>query len=167
MQPQSAEHHHQGPPYLTVHTASWATQLTADLNAARATIRASALSILAPTPHMHGPWPVLWRAILAAPDRGISVRLAIPRPTKIHPATLWNHKAALQLQNAGVTVLWCDAPRLVHAKAWAIDCEILWCGSGNLTAAACHHNREAWLRAFSPGQATFLHHWIEHLPTGT
>lgn len=152
---------------LTIHTNTWATQLAADLATARKTIHGATLSLLAPTARMVGPWPHLWRQLLTATDRGVRVRLAMPRPTRVHPATMWNARSAEPLQIAGVEILWCDAPRLVHAKCWAIDTEILWCGSGNCTAAACHHNRECWLRAYSPGQATFLHHWIHNLATGT
>lgn len=154
-------------PTLTVHTTAWAQQLAADVAAARQTINVAVLSLLTPTPRMVGPWPHLWRQLLTAPGRGVRLRLAMPRPTRVHPATHWNAKSAEPLQAAGAQILWCDAPRLVHAKCWAIDSHILWIGSGNCTAAACHHNRECWVRAWSPGQATFLHHWIEALPIGS
>jgi phosphatidylserine/phosphatidylglycerophosphate/cardiolipin synthase-like enzyme len=151
----------------TVHTTDWSQALRRDIESAALCVSLSSLSMLPPTPRQAGAWPELWRALLAAPQRGVATTVVLPKPTSVHPATLQNYKAAVLLAAARVRVLWCPGPRLLHAKTCAVDKRIAWVGSGNFTQAAAAHNHEAWTRLEDPPLAAHLDRFILSLPAPT
>lgn len=110
-------------------------------------ITMTAISMLPPTPKQRTQWAALWREILAAPKRGLQVRVIIPAPSHAHRATHRNDQAAAALRAAGAHVILTPPSPLLHAKTVAIDAAISWVGSGNWTSAATDHNQEAWIRS--------------------
>lgn len=132
---------------LTAHyTPNWMCLLHHDLVQARKCAVFSALSMIPPTRLQKGPWPALWRELLAGPARGLQTRVWLPAPTPMHPATRNNGTCERWLADAGVEVVLAKPPRLLHAKICVIDERIAWIGSGNYTQAASVHNHEAWVR---------------------
>ena len=146
------------------HGAGWAGALAAESNLAMDSIHASALSLAPPTPKATGDWPLLWRAWIAAAERGVAVQIYLPSPTQIHPATKGNIGAMRALIAAGISVHMVQGNNLLHAKTCVIDAHSVWIGSGNFTAAAAHHNFEAYLRADCPKIARELITRWESLP---
>lgn len=132
---------------LTYHGAGWAKALAAECAQAARTIHISALSMLPPTPNASGHWPELWTEWCKAVARGIQVDVWLPAPTGIHPATKGNVGAGRRIQEAGMRLHYVTGNQLLHAKTCIIDARSVWIGSGNFTAAAAHHNYEAYLRA--------------------
>jgi phosphatidylserine/phosphatidylglycerophosphate/cardiolipin synthase-like enzyme len=63
------------------------------------------------------------------------------------PATRGNYGAGRACTAAGIHIHYVTGNRLLHAKTCIIDKHAIWIGSGNFTAAAAHHNHEAYLRA--------------------
>lgn len=138
----------------------WVPPLVADLAAAQVSIVVSSLSLHPPRARRVGNIGQLWQAITDAAARGVAVAFYMTRPTSSHPATSFNAAAAATLHAAGVAVHLLPPARLLHAKTVSIDNQIAWVGSGNWTAAAATHNREAYLRAASPALAVRLAaHW--------
>jgi len=135
--------------HVSLHAESWPLDMRADLLAARIAIHLSALSLLTPTPPTRGPWRALWSALKHAPARNITTTIYLPVPQPAHPATRQNATSAATCHAHGMKIVWIPAPRLLHAKSCIIDSQIAWLGSGNMTAAACHHNRELYLRVHS------------------
>lgn len=71
-----------------------------------------------------------------------------------------NQRAAATLHAVGIRVAFAPPANLLHAKTVTIDESIIWCGSGNWTAAATAHNHESYLRVISPALAReMLDHW--------
>jgi phosphatidylserine/phosphatidylglycerophosphate/cardiolipin synthase-like enzyme len=132
------------------HGEGWAATMAAECAGAQKTIHISALSMLPPTPNATGDWPDLWRAWCAAAKRGIAVNVWLPAPTPIHQATRQNSTTGGKIILNGMGIHYITGSRLLHAKTAVIDARTVWIGSGNFTAAAAHHNYEAYLRAECP-----------------
>jgi len=135
---------------LYYHGEGWAEHMAAECEKALRSIHISALSMLPPTPHAQGSWPELWRAWCAAAKRGVRVDVWLPAASPIHPATKGNRGAGNTIQLSGMYIHHVTGNRLLHAKTCVIDEQQIWIGSGNFTAAAAHHNYEAYLRADCP-----------------
>ena len=131
---------------------------------AQTTIHISALSMLPPTPNAIGDWPELWRAWCAAARRGVRVRIWLPAPMQNNAATRGNVNTGRIAVAAGIGINLLSGNRLLHAKTCVIDASSVWIGSGNFTAAAAHHNHEAYLRADCPAIARELIERWESLP---
>jgi len=144
---------------IGIHFEDWAPALARDLATAQHCIYLTFLSAIPPTRRQAGPGPDLWATICNAAERRIHVRLLLPAPSGTHPATLFNARAAACLTQYGAQVTLLRSPRLMHAKTASIDGTIAWIGSGNLTAAAAAHNREAWVRCEDPAMALALQYW--------
>jgi phosphatidylserine/phosphatidylglycerophosphate/cardiolipin synthase-like enzyme len=134
------------PVNVTYCGVGWAAALAHECSRARTSIILSALSMQPPTPKASGDWPQLWRAMCEAPKRGVRVRVLLPAPSPIYPATKGNFRAGSELTKEGVEINYIKGPKLLHAKTAIIDNRAVWIGSGNLTAAAAHHNHEAYIR---------------------
>lgn len=130
----------------SAHSIDWALRIADDINEAERAVLMTALSFLPPRTLKLDAFCKLWIAIAAAADRGVAVQVALPMPALAHPATLRNDTAAAALRAAGAVVVLVPTINLLHAKTVVIDARIAWVGSGNMTAAAAHHNRECWLR---------------------
>ena len=77
-----------------------------------------------------------------------------------------NGHAAKLLHDLGASVHFLQVDNLLHAKTLSIDESIAWVGSGNWTAAASAHNREAYIRCHSPNMAHSLsRHWFDQIKT--
>lgn len=138
----------------------WAAPMAADIAAASASVVVSSLSLHPPRKSALTNIGQLWTALEAATANGCAVDFYLPTPGKSHPATAMNSASASRLFAIGVTVIFLPLVRLLHAKTVSIDGQIAWVGSGNWTAAASAHNREAYLRAASPALARRLaDHW--------
>lgn len=144
------------PATVTLHLEHWAEAMRADVAAATASVSLSALSLQPPITRTPGAWPALWHALTAAADRGVRVRLYLPQPTNTHPATRFNDATCAKASAAGIRCHLIRGPRLLHCKSLVIDATVSWIGSGNFTAAACHHNIEAYLRAADPAIAAAI-----------
>lgn len=136
-----------------LHMAGWAAPLAAECQQARHSIIISALSCLPPRTNTPGHWPALWQAWADAAARGIAVTLYLPMPTNHHGATVQNLQVAATAAAAGLNCRLIKGPQLLHCKSVVIDRHAVWIGSGNFTAAACHHNHEAYMRADCPAFA--------------
>lgn len=138
--------------------------MAADIDAALHSICISSLSLHPPRASRASNIGMLWSSIEAAAERGVSLLFFLPQSSKAHPATAFNESAATRLHAIGAKVHTLNPARLLHAKTVSIDDSIAWVGSGNWTAAAAAHNREAYIRAASPRIATRLrNHWFEEL----
>jgi len=135
------------------HGRGWADHMAEECSAARRSIHISALSMLPPGPNAHGDWPELWRSWCAATRRGVRVDIWLAAPTPIHAATRGNFGAGRAITEAGMYIHYVRGPQLLHAKTAVIDAASIWIGSGNFTAAAAHHNHEAYLSARCPSIA--------------
>jgi len=124
----------------------WARVLTDDINQANHSIIGTALSMLPPRTTQTGPWQAMWDALCAAAARHVRIKITLPAPNRAHPATAQNATGARVAHDRGMMVTMIHSPRLLHAKQFIIDEEIVWIGSGNMTAAAYAHNHETWLR---------------------
>lgn len=132
---------------LEYYGANWAYALRLECDQASRSLHISALSLLQPTPNGTGAWPDLWRAWKQAAARGVKVNIWLPAPMPHAPATRGNHGAGRACAEAGIQPHFVTGNRLLHAKTCVIDARSVWIGSGNFTAAAAHHNHEAYLRA--------------------
>jgi len=132
------------------HGEGWAEHMAEQCALARKSIHISALSMLPPGQNATGDWPELWRAWCAAARRGVRVDIWLPSPTGIHPATKGNIGAGRAIVAAGLGIHFVQGNKLLHAKTVVIDAASVWIGSGNFTAAAAHHNYEAYLQARCP-----------------
>jgi len=135
---------------ISYHGQGWAGALARSCAGARRSIYLSALSLHPPTPNAQGEWPELWRAWCAAVQRGVTVDMWLPAPSPVHPATARNSTAGRTASEAGITMHYVTGVKLLHAKSAVIDAAEIWIGSGNFTAAAAHHNHEAYLQAICP-----------------
>ena len=138
---------------LRYHGEDWAGKMADECSKAKYSIHLSATSLHAPTPNGTGAWPRLWNTWVEAAARAVQVRIWLPAPSPIHPATRGNSTAGDKILAKGMWVHYVTGPRLLHAKTCIIDGEIIWIGSGNFTAAAAHHNHETYLRATCPAIA--------------
>jgi len=125
---------------------NWAAILVDDINQANTSIIGTALSMLPPRTTQAGPWPAMWNALCAAAARHVRIRFTLPAPNRAHPATAQNATGARAAHDKGMIVTMIHSPRLLHAKQFIIDENVVWIGSGNMTAAAYAHNHEAWIR---------------------
>ena len=125
----------------------WALKIAEDTEQARHTITLTALSCQPPRRLAQTGLSPLWLSLVSAAARGKAVTLILPASSKTHPATAYNNGTALRAAALGIKTKLIPLPRLLHAKTVLIDEAISWIGSGNLTAAAASHNREAWLRS--------------------
>lgn len=135
---------------LHYHGDGWANDLWDDCANAKTSIHISALSLQPPTPRGRGHWPELWDAWKNAALRGVQIDFWMAEPTPVHPATGKNYSAGEALAQMGAHPHYVKMPRLLHAKTVCIDRAVIWIGSGNFTAAAAHHNHEAYLSAYCP-----------------
>jgi phosphatidylserine/phosphatidylglycerophosphate/cardiolipin synthase-like enzyme len=135
-----------------------------DFNEAESSITLTALSLLPPRSTNGSPFSAWWIALLAAAARGVKVRIKIAASTPAHPATLRNNRVAIEAHAAGMIVDLVPGARLLHAKTARIDSSLSWVGSGNFTAAAAHHNFEAWLRDSTVETASALDNFHAGLP---
>lgn len=139
----------------------WAQLMAADIAAAKLCVYVSSLSLHPPRRSSTTNIALLWTALERATLNRVTVNMYLPSPSKAHPATAMNQSAAERLHAIGVKVIFLPTVRLLHAKTVSIDDKIAWVGSGNWTAAATAHNREAYLRTTSPAIARRLAmHWI-------
>lgn len=130
----------------TAHSAGWAAAMAHDIAAAELSVTITALSMLPPRHDNATDWATWWRALTAAAARGARINVALPTPHIAHPATLRNAAAAAALRDIGAAAVLLPATNLLHAKSALIDANIAWVGSGNMTAAAAHHNIEIYIR---------------------
>lgn len=138
----------------------WAEPMTIDCAAARNSITISAISLLPPRRSSDTPFWHLWASWVMASRRGAQVTFILPAPSKIHPATLNNLAAAQAAHDQGMHTRFVQQPNLLHAKTAVIDRSIIWIGSGNMTAAAAHHNHEIYTRGIDPtAAAAILSRW--------
>lgn len=133
-----------------IHTAEWSKAIADALKTSESKITLTALSFLPPSQHKPDQFGLFYSAILAAAQRIKEVVIILPMPSQTHPATAQNGTAAKTLRAAGCTVWLHPAANLLHAKTCCIDHAEAWIGSGNFTAAAAHHNREAWMQTDDP-----------------
>lgn len=145
---------------ISMHTA-WADALRADCERATMSITISAISMQPPRSAGSTPWKLLWRAWEKAAARGVLVQIYLPTPSRSHPATHGNTDAAIQAVKAGMFVSFVPQPRLLHAKSITIDNETCWIGSGNMTAAAAHHNHEIYIRFDNMPIARKIKEWLK------
>lgn len=130
-----------------IHLAEhWAQEIAADCAQAQRSITISAISLQPPRQITEMPWPQLWKSWILAAQRGVMVSIFLPSVSRAHPATAYNAAAALTAFNAGMRVRFVPQPHLLHAKTVILDENIVWIGSGNMTAAAAHHNHELYCR---------------------
>lgn len=134
----------------TTHTRTWCADMTADIAVAERTIIATALSLLPPRTIRLDDFTRWWLALADAAARGVAIQVALPAPHISHPATLRNDTAAAELRKIGATAILVPVTNLLHAKTICLDSRVAWVGSGNLTAAAAHHNRECYMRTVEP-----------------
>jgi phosphatidylserine/phosphatidylglycerophosphate/cardiolipin synthase-like enzyme len=137
----------------TIYCREWARSMALDMHGATSSITLTALSYLPPRTLGLDEWSAWQIALDAARHRAILVVIMLPAPSTAHPATLRNQYAADIMRKMGATVALIPATNLLHAKTCLIDGRIAWVGSGNLTAAAAHHNRETYIRT-TADQAT-------------
>lgn len=131
---------------VTAHSKSWALDMVEDILHARARISITALSMLPPNREAGTPWQRYWAALRQQAAAGIDILVILPAPTIAHPATMRNGTTASILKDAAIRVALKPATNLLHAKTMLVDGAIAWVGSGNLTAAAAHHNAEMYIR---------------------
>lgn len=145
----------------TLHT-EWARPLAADIADARSRVIISSLSLQPRKRDSQHPISLLWAALQAASHAGARCTFIMPSPSASHPATAFNLAAAADLQTIGVHTKFAPAANLLHAKTAVIDRALVWVGSGNWTAAASAHNREAYIRCASAQMAASMAaHWRE------
>lgn len=145
----------------TLHT-EWAQPLAADVAHARRSVVISSLSLQPRKADRAHPISLLWSAMETAANAGARVTFILPKPSGSHPATAFNLAAAADLSALGIRSVFAAAANLLHAKTCIIDSSIVWVGSGNWTAAAAAHNREAYIRCDSPSLAARLRQaWAE------
>lgn len=124
----------------------WSPPMAADVDIARHAITITALSLLPPRTLKNELFSRWWLSLASASRRNVAITVALPAPCVAHPATLRNIAAAADLANIGAACVLIPPANLLHAKTMRIDDAIAWVGSGNMTAAAHHHNRECWMR---------------------
>lgn len=126
-------------------TPEWIKKMHENVEASTQSIYISALSMQAPAHKSITPHSKYMRAIAAACARGVRVCVWLAKPRPDIPATHANTGARQWLMAQGIECRFCDDGKLLHAKTMVIDGLLLWIGSGNMTAAAAHHNHEAYL----------------------
>ncbi len=128
---------------------NWAEEMRADCEKATHSILISSLSLAPPRHPSQTPFGRLWQSWADAAARNVQVTFFLASPTKVHPATAQNATAGALAFKAGIRVRFVPQPNLLHAKSAVIDEHIVWIGSGNMTAAAAHHNHEIYIRVES------------------
>jgi len=146
--------------------SQWAQPMTDDINSALHSVTVTALSIHHPRSTKQSPYASLFTALRAAAERGLSVTVLAPAPSKTHPATAQNANTLAALAEIGAITHLIPLPGLLHAKTCVIDNSIVWIGSGNWTAAAAHYNREMYTRLVSARVARKLQGQVLSLASG-
>jgi phosphatidylserine/phosphatidylglycerophosphate/cardiolipin synthase-like enzyme len=149
-------------PLLSLHLEEWSPALLADLRAAQHTITIAAHSFMVPIGAARTSWLQTWETLIEKSNQYCAVNLYLAAPLLSHPATLNNVHAATKAHKHGIRCTLLKPPRVLHAKFAVIDNHLTWVGSGNMTAAAHHHNREVWLRCEKLAIASELLEWIEN-----
>ena len=134
----------------------WARPLADDIAQARRSVIVTSLSLQPRKANSGHPVSLLWSAMETASNAGARVTFILPRPSPTHPATAFNLSAAADLSKLGIRSVFAPPANLLHAKTCIIDATTVWVGSGNWTAAAAAHNREAYIRCESPDLAEKL-----------
>lgn len=136
---------------MNVHLAeNWAQELAVDCANAAYGITISSLSMQPPRHPSLTDFGILWQSWVDATRRGVRVEFFLASPSKSHPATARNASAGALAFQAGMHVRYVPQPNLMHAKSIIIDDKTVWIGSGNMTAAAAHHNHEIYVRFEAP-----------------
>ena len=133
-----------------IHTAEWSKALGDALKTSESKITLTALSFLPPSHHKPDIFGLFYSALIDRASRIKEAVIILPMPSPSHPATQQNGTAAKTLRAIGCTVWLHPIANLLHAKTCCIDHAEAWIGSGNFTAAAAHHNREAWMQTDDP-----------------
>lgn len=134
----------------------WARPLANDIAQARHTVIITSLSLQPRKPDNTHPISLLWSAMETAARTGAVITFILPRPSTTHTATAYNMAAAADLSRLGIRSVFAAPANLLHAKTCIIDGSTVWVGSGNWTAAAAAHNREAYIRCESAALAEKL-----------
>lgn len=143
----------------SIHFAGWLDSICRDVIQAQHSIYLSALSLQPPPNTSTSPLFRFWAELETKAAAGLDVRLYIAAPAKQTPAAAYNGHAAEAAHERGIHAHLCPLPCLLHAKTVSIDRSIAWVGSGNFTAAAAAHNREAWIKTDHPPIAIDLANW--------
>lgn len=131
-------------------TANWLLTIADEISVAERCATITALSFHPPRATARGHIGTFWQAVAAAAKRGVSVTIIAPPPSKQHPACGMNIGAARHCAEIGATFIFKNLPGLLHAKTALIDGRLAFIGSGNYTAAAAHHNHEAYIYTDDP-----------------
>ena len=144
---------------------NWPIRMTNDFNQAQSTIVLSTLHYVAPEKKQLTNFYHLHTALCAAGDRGLDVMVLMAQPSRRHPATSSNIRAANALADHNILTKFVPQSHLMHAKTAVIDNSILWVGSGNMTPAAAHHNFEVFTRTESTDLALEFDEWLKLVET--
>jgi phosphatidylserine/phosphatidylglycerophosphate/cardiolipin synthase-like enzyme len=148
-------------PLTSLHLQEWSRAMLNDIREARHTITIAAHSFLVPIGTARTSWLDTWETLIQKSAAGIYVSIYLPAPLLSHPATLNNVHAATKAHRNQIRCTLLKPPNVLHAKFAIIDNHVTWIGSGNMTSAAHHHNREVWLRCDNTAIAAELQAWIE------
>jgi phosphatidylserine/phosphatidylglycerophosphate/cardiolipin synthase-like enzyme len=126
-------------------TPEWARVMREQIDAASSRIYLSALSMHVPRNASIAPHGRLILALAAARLRKVPVKIWLAHPQPQYPATMQNAATRNWCMAQGIACRLVNDGHLLHAKTVTIDNELIWIGSGNFTAQACHSNHEAYL----------------------
>jgi phosphatidylserine/phosphatidylglycerophosphate/cardiolipin synthase-like enzyme len=150
-QPRRNTHHTAAPPgtkrmTTTTHTKTWAKDMAYDIEQAKRAILMTSLSLFPTRTLKLDTFSRWWLALADAVKRGVALQIALPAPHIAYQATMRNDIAAAMIREIGGTAIMIPATNLLHAKTCLIDASVAWVGSGNMTPAAMHDNRECYIR---------------------
>jgi phosphatidylserine/phosphatidylglycerophosphate/cardiolipin synthase-like enzyme len=152
---------------MTLHiTPEWVQGMRDDVNEAKHHIHVSALSMQPPRHRSITPHTRLMEALAVAAARGVRVCVWLAHPRPDVPATRANTGAAQWLVGRGIECRLSNDGHLLHAKSLCTDRRVLWIGSGNMTAAAAHHNHEVYMRTTDDASAMRWTSYLDALKLG-
>jgi phosphatidylserine/phosphatidylglycerophosphate/cardiolipin synthase-like enzyme len=129
------------------------------IRSARKEIRLAMYQLSPPTGRQHAALGEIWRALQAAPGKGIECRAILCAGSKIIPASEQAERSRRELERCGWIARTIDSTVLMHAKMLIIDSERYLVGSHNWTQAGLLCNHEVSVLEENRIPACMLSHW--------
>jgi len=130
----------------------WAPAINSMISGARSSISVMAFAVFPRWPGGEAQKNNIIEGLKAAPGKGIRCRIILASHKPGSRSAGFNKKAALVLSDAGWKVRWYPVARLLHAKVYIFDKDVVSLGSHNTSHSAAANNLDVSLMFSGSGQ---------------